>query len=223
LLLPKLREVATLGEALDAGVREACEKSWKVKVVDAYSSQELGLIAAQCPDHPKQHYHVVAENVLLEVLNERGEPARPGEVGRMVLTDLHNFATPLIRYEIGDLAEMGSPCPCGRGLPMIARVLGRTRNMLVLPSGEQMCPRFTYEEFLFKLPIRQFQVIQENLETLAVRLVADRKLAPEEEKTVRDTILAKTRHPFAIRIDYVTEIPRAASGKFEEFRSEVAA
>jgi phenylacetate-CoA ligase len=223
LLLPKLREVATLGEALDAGVREACEKSWKVKVVDAYSSQELGLIAAQCPDHPKHHYHVVAENVLLEVLNERGEPARPGEVGRMVLTDLHNFATPLIRYEIGDLAEMGSPCPCGRGLPMIARVLGRTRNMLVLPSGEQMCPRFTYEDFLFKLPIRQFQVIQENLETLAVRLVADRKLAPEEEKTVRDTILAKTRHPFAIRIDYVTEIPRAASGKFEEFRSEVAA
>lgn len=221
--LKKLREVATLGEALDAGVREACESVWKVPVVDAYSSQEFGMIAMQCPDHPRHHYHVTSEVVFLEILDDKGAPVKPGEVGRMVLTDLHNFATPLIRYEIGDLAEAGDACPCGRGLPMVARVLGRSRNMLVLPSGEQMCPRFTYEEFLFKLPIRQFQVIQENLETLAVRLVADRRLAPEEEASVKATILAKTRHPFNVRIDYVADIPRAASGKFEEFRSEVAA
>jgi len=221
--LANLKEVATLGEALDPAVRESCAKNWGVPVVDAYSSQEFGLIAVQCPEHPEAHYHVMAETMLLEVLNDRDAPCAPGETGRMVLTALHNFATPLIRYEIGDLAEAGTSCPCGRGLPMVARVLGRTRNMLVLPSGEQFCPRFIFEDFIYALPIRQIQVIQESLEELAVRLVADRKLTPEEQERVKASLLAVARHPFRLRFDYLPEIPRAASGKFEEFRSEVAA
>jgi phenylacetate-CoA ligase len=94
--------------------------------------------------------------------------------------------------------------------------------MLALPSGEQICPRFIVEDFAFDLPIRQFQIIQENLETLAVRLIADRKLAPKEEERIRKSLIETARHPFKVRIDYVTEIPRSASGKFEEFRSEVA-
>ena len=56
----------------------------------------------------------------------------------MVITDLHNFAMPLIRYEIGDYAEAGDLCPCGRGLPVITRIVGRVHNMLTLPSGEQV-------------------------------------------------------------------------------------
>ena len=201
--LPKLREVATLGEAFDPAAREACERHWGVPVVD-------------------HHYHVMGEAIFAEILNAKDEPCAPGESGRLVLTALHNFATPLIRYEIGDVAEAAAPCRCGRGLMTVARVLGRTRNMLVLPSGEQICPRFVFEDFLFKMPIHQFQVIQENLETLAVRLVAERKLAPEEEKIVEQTLVAGARHPFQVRIDYVPEIARAASGKFEEFRSEVS-
>jgi len=217
-----LREVATVGEALDEEVRKACETVWGVPLVDAYSAQEFGYIAVQCPDHRGRHYHVNAEMILVEIVNEEGAPVAPGDVGRLVLTDLHNFATPLIRYEIGDLAELGAPCGCGRGLPMVARVLGRTRNMLVLPSGEKICPRFTFESFLFSLPIKQFQVIQESRQNLVVRLVTERPLKSEEEARVKDSILVKAGHPFDIRIDYVPVIPRAASGKFEEFHSEVA-
>lgn len=221
--LGKLREVATLGEPLDPATRDACRKEWGVGIADCYSSQEFGLIAVQCPDNPKHHYHVVSESVYLEILNERDEPCRPGEIGRMVITALHNFATPLIRYEIGDMAEPGEACGCGRGLPMVAQVLGRVRNMLTLPSGEQICPRFLFEDFIYAMPIRQIQVVQESLEELAVRLVAERELAPAEEETVKRSLLTTARHPFRLRFEYLSEIPRAASGKFEEFRSEVAA
>ena len=218
--LGSLREVITLGEALDPAVRDICEKEWGLPVVDAYSSQEFGMLAVQCPSAP--HYHAQSENVLIEILDADGGPCPPGQTGRLVITALHNFATPLIRYEIGDLAIPGEPCGCGRGLPVITRVLGRTRNMLTLPSGEQICPRFIVEDFAFDLPIRQFQIVQENLETLAIRLVADRALAPKEEERIRRSLIETARHPFKVRIDYVTEISRSASGKFEEFRSEVA-
>jgi phenylacetate-CoA ligase len=78
-------------------------------------------MALQCPDHP--HYHVLAENCLLELLDAAGRPAR---AGRVVVTPLHNFATPLLRYDLGDEAEFGPPCACGRALPVLTRISRRT-------------------------------------------------------------------------------------------------
>ena len=98
-----------------------------------YSAAEAGYLALQCPQ--QEHYHIQSESALVEVLDEAGNPCRPGETGTMVVTPLHNFAMPLIRYAIGDIAEVGAPCACGRGLPVLARLLGRVRQMLVLPSG----------------------------------------------------------------------------------------
>jgi phenylacetate-CoA ligase len=125
--LPGLREVRSLGESLEIGVRHLCKQAWNVPLTDIYSSEEVGYVALQCPDH--EHYHVQAENVLVEVLNEKGKPCAPGETGRVVVTDLHNFAMPVIRYDIGDYAEVGEPCPCGRGLPVLRRLVGRASRM----------------------------------------------------------------------------------------------
>ena len=98
-----------------------------------YSSQEVGYIALECPTG--ESYHVQAENVLVEVLDDQDRPCSPGDVGRVVVTALHNFATPLLRYDIGDYAEVGAPCPCGRGLPALRRIMGRQRNMALLPTA----------------------------------------------------------------------------------------
>src|SRR6185437_16003324 len=136
--LPGLRAVHTYGEPLTPDVREACREAWGVPAIDVYSCEELGFVALQCPRH--EHYHVQSESVLVEILDEDGLPARPGEIGRVVLTSLHNFAMPLIRYAIGDYAEVGAPCPCGRGLPVIERLLGRRRNMVTLPDGRRAWP-----------------------------------------------------------------------------------
>ena len=218
----RLREVLTYSEVLDRAVRTACERVWGVPVSDAYSAQEVGIIALQCPEHP--HYHAQAENVLAEVLGEDGTPCGPGEWGRLVVTPLHNFATPLVRYEIGDYAEVGEPCPCGRGLPVLKRILGRSRNMLTLPSGEQLWPVFTtamQEKLGPFTPVRQIQLIQRSLEEIEVKLVVKRALTAAEEERLGNTVGKSLGHPFALRLVYVDEIPRSASGKYEDFTSMI--
>ncbi len=218
---PRLRGVATMSEVLEPEVREACERIWQVPLSDAYSAQETGFIAVQCPDHP--HYHVQSESVLVEILDDDGKPCRPGETGRVVITDLHNFATALVRYECGDYAEVGEACPCGRGLPVLARILGRTRNMLVLPNGDQVWPRLGFQRCSQIAPIRQAQMIQKSVDTLEARLVTARPLDADEERRLRDLICETMGVPFNVVFSYHDEIPRSAGGKYEEFLSEVAA
>ena len=217
--LPNLRSVETFAEVLQPEVREACREAWDVPVVDMYSAQETGYIALQCPDH--EHYHVQAESTLVEVLNDQGKPCGPGETGRVVVTPLHNFATPLIRYEIGDYAEVGEACSCGRGLPVLNRILGRVRNMLTLPSGDTLWPSFPAEMFLAIAPVRQFQLIQRRPDEIEVSLVVEKTLSGEQEGRLREALNRCFGYPFTYRFTYVDEIPRSASGKFEDFRVEL--
>ena len=220
LRIPRLRMVATLGEVLEPDVREACKKVWGIPVIDIYSSQELGVVATQCPENP--HYHVQSESVLVEVLDGDGEPCAPGQIGRLVITDMHNFATPMIRYEIGDYAEVGGPCSCGRTLPVLTRILGRTRNMLTLPTGEQVWPLFTDALTKSGLPLRQAQLIQRTREEIEVRLVVARDFTPKEEDKLRKALGRTLGGGFTLNLVYVDEIERSASGKYEEFKSELA-
>lgn len=216
---PGLREVRTYGEALHAETRTLVRDAWGVPVVDMYSCREAGYLALQCPRH--EHYHVQSEGVLLELLNADGGACSPGEIGRVVITPLHNFAMPLIRYEIGDYAEAGEPCDCGRGLPVIRQIAGRVRNMLRLRGGGLRFPRFGEYEFGSVPAVRQFQVVQKTFDDVVVALVVARPLTAAEEDTLRALILKNLGHSFRLTFDYRERIPRATSGKFEDFRSEV--
>jgi len=137
--LTHLRQVRAYGETLTGDTRRICREAWGVDVADVYSSQEVGYIAFQCQ---AGSYHVQVESCLVEVLDEAGSVCSPGEVGRVVLTPLYNFAMPLIRYSILDYAEVGDPCPCGRTLPTLRRILGRQRNMARRPDGSSFWPSF---------------------------------------------------------------------------------
>ena len=216
---PGLEQVSTMGEVLDDDIRQTCERAWGVPVTDVYSSQEVGVIAIQCPDHP--HYHVQSESVLVEVLDEDGAPCQPGRVGRIVVTDLHNFASPIIHYAIGDYAEVGEPCPCGRGLPVLKRIMGRTRNMLTLPGGDKFWPVIGQSKLRDIAPVRQFQLVQKTLEDIELRLVVARELTADEEAAVKASVLEKLGHEFAISLIYFDEIPRTPGGKYEDIISEV--
>ncbi len=215
-----LREVRTMGESRDDSLRALCRKAWNVQLVDMYSCQEAGYLALQCPDHP--HYHVQSENVLLEVIDDRGRPCAPGEVGRVLVTCLNNFATPLIRYEIGDYAEVGEPCPCGRGLPVLKRIMGRYRNLLTLPDGSRRWPRLGYESRLQDIaPIELMQMIQRSVDEIDVRLVMPRPLSVGERESLTSFIHEKLGHPFRLRFDYVDDIRNPANGKIEQFISQI--
>jgi len=220
--VPKLRQVETISEILRPATRDACRAAWGVPVVDLYSAREAGYIAFQCPDH--EHYHVQAEGIFVEVLDRHGRSCRPGEVGRVVVTPLHNFAMPFIRYDIGDFAEPGAPCPCGRGLPVLKRILGRKQNMLVLPSGEQRWPLLSSSDIgalLAIAPIRQYQFAQKSVDAIELRLAVSRPLTREEEEALRRWVGEKFRYSFTVTFAYYDELPRATSGKFEDFISEV--
>ena len=217
--LSNLRGIATMGEVVEDTLRAACEEVLGLSLSDCYSAQEVGMIALQCPDHP--HYHVQSERIFLEILNNDGTPCGPGETGRVVLTDLHNFAMPLIRYEIGDYGEFGEPCSCGRGLPVLSRILGRQRNMLTLPSGDLIWPLFDSNNLDQYGPVGQAQLVQRTTEELELRMVVNKALKPRDEKCLRKAVLDRLGHPFTLNLVCVDEIPRLANGKFEDFMSEV--
>lgn len=120
LQLPSLQEVRTMGEPVDEDLRMLLKNRLGVPLVDVYSAQEIGHIAFQCPDEPE--YHVLSEFVKLEILRADNSPCDIGESGRVVVTHLQNLGMPLIRYDLGDRAEFGERCRCGRGLPVINHI-----------------------------------------------------------------------------------------------------
>jgi phenylacetate-CoA ligase len=217
--LPRLREVMTVSEVLEPQAVEACREAWGVGVSDIYSSQECGYLALHCPEEGS--HHVQAEGVLLEVL-DGDRPCGPGEVGRVAVTPLHNFAMPLIRYELGDFAEVGEPCPCGRGLPVLNRILGRVRNLVTLPTGETFFPRMGIQSLNEVAPIELIQMVQTSLEHIEVRLVVPRAVTGEEEARICGILQDRLGHPFNLTLTYPEEIPRGPGGKFEQFRSEIS-
>jgi len=217
--LPRLREVRTYGELLTPEARVLCREAWTVPVTDTYSSNEVGYIALQCPRH--EHYHVQSESLLVEVLTDAGARCAPGEVGRIVVTTLHNFAMPLVRYELGDYAEVGEACNCGRGLPVLKRIIGRVRNMLVTATGERYWPALGLRALMDVAPILQYQLVQKDFERVVAKLVTTSKLAPAQEEEVRRAILARLPNGLQLSFEYCDGIPRSAGGKYEDFVSEV--
>ncbi|MDD5329028.1 MAG: hypothetical protein PHX38_03425 [Sulfuricella sp.] len=215
-----LREVRTFGEMLKPDLRAQVRDAWGIPLSDLYSAEELGYIALQCPE--SEHYHIQAENLLVEVLREDGTPCAPGEIGMVVVTTLHNFAMPLIRYRLLDYAEAGEPCHCGRGLPVIRRIVGRQRNMITLPDGRRHWPSFPGSAWLAIAPIRQFQLVQEDLQTIRVRMVCPRPLTAEEEDMVRRMLTGKLRYPFQFVLEYPASIEPGPNRKFEDFVSRLA-
>jgi phenylacetate-CoA ligase len=218
--LARLREARTFGDVLSAAARAECMARLRVKVVDMYTSQEAGYIALQCPDH--DHYHVQSEGVIVEVLDDDGRPCAPGGIGKVVVTTLHNYAMPLIRYEIGDMAEAGAPCPCRRGLPVIRRVLGRERNLAMTPDGRKYHPSFAAEVWSQIAPIRQLQLVQKTLGLIEVRLAAARNIDGGETHRLAAALRRSLGYPYEFRFVRLENIPRAASGKYEDFICEVA-
>jgi len=215
---PGLREIQAHGENCGELLRQQCEEAWGVPLHDMYTSREVGYMALQCPEH--DHYHIQSEGVYLEVLDDVGQPCKPGEIGRVIVTTMQNYAMPLIRYQVGDYAEVGEPCPCGRGLPVLNRIMGREQDILVLPTGEQ---RWTLlgspdvRDFMKMAPIRQYQFAHIAPDRMEIRLATKRELTQEEEGNISDWACKKFGYPFKTQFAYFDEMPLQKTGKFQDF------
>ncbi len=215
-----LKEVRTMGEILYPELRYRCQEQWNVKVSDLYSCEEFGILAMQCPEQP-EHYHVQSESQLIEVLHPDNTACGPGEIGKTVISSLNNFATPMLRYENGDMAEVGTPCSCGRGLPVLSKIVGRVRNTAILPNGDRIMPNLSTGSLLNELPIKHFQLIQKTTTLIEARLVVKRPIERAEEMALAAYFNKGWRHEFNFSFVYVDKIIRGANGKYEVFRCEV--
>jgi phenylacetate-CoA ligase len=141
----------------------------------------------------------------------------------VVVTDLHNFAMPLIRYALRDWAEVGPSCSCGRGLPTLRRVVGRTRNMATSPEGKPFWPVLETQRMLEAMPqLRQYQFEQTAVDAITARLVC--VPAPSTDQVQRLHAALEQMLGHAYRWTWQvgdTPLPLSASGKFEEFISSI--
>jgi phenylacetate-CoA ligase len=217
--LPRLREVRTISGTVSEDLRQRCQAILGLPLIDLYSAQEVGVIGIQCPESGL--LHIQSENLLVEVLDAQGQPCKEAETGQVVVTDLHNFAMPLIRYALRDWAEVGPACPCGRGLPTLRAVKGRNRNMAYSPDGKPYWPVLGLNRFRQIIPsLRQYQLVQTERDAITVKLVCDRFPSGEQLQSLHDTLTEALGYTYRLEWQmHSTELPLSASGKFEEFMS----
>jgi len=214
--MPSVQEVIVVSEASPPELEGLCREIFDAQLTSTYSAAECGQIALQCPE--ENRWHIQSERSVVEILDDDGLPCLPGKTGRVILTPLHNFAMPLFRYEIGDLATPGVvPCSCGRTLPLIDEIPGRARDLLLLPSGEKRPPYYGHNAVMSVRSIRQHQVVQTGPTTIVFRLVVSQPLTAEEETHILTEASNALGTEFTIELSYVDHIKRKESGKFAEF------
>ena len=200
--------------------REVIERVFGAKVFNTYGSREFMLIAAECEKH--EGLHVSAENLIVEIIKEDGTPAKDGETGRIIVTDLHNFGMPFIRYEIGDLGVATSKaCSCGRGLPLITDVVGRTLDVIKTPEGKIIPGEFFPHLLKDFSCIARFQVIQEKRDLLVIKLVPTTELSETTKKRIDSEVRNVVGPAMIITYEIVSEIPLTATGKYRVTISRV--
>jgi phenylacetate-CoA ligase len=235
-----LRAVLTTGEVLHPFQRAAIEAQFRCQVYDAYGGDGMD-VAFQCGHSPG--YHINAEAVLVEVLDDAGHPAPAGQEGQIVLTNLNNLAMPFVRYAIGDLGSLrAEPCPCGRGLPLLDHVAGRSSDQLVLPGGRALLMWFFTTLFRQTPGIDAFQVRQTAPDRIVITLAPGRDFghlpaggqgaaagaqrlgafvgAEQALAYLRGRIEGEVRGEAAVELHLVERIPSGPAGKRRFFIAE---
>jgi phenylacetate-CoA ligase len=217
-----VKAIVTSAQSLDADSRQVIEEAFGCKVFDKYGAREFSGIAWEC-DADDGH-HVVAESYIVEVLKD-GVPARPGEIGEVVITDLNNYCMPFLRYRIGDLAvalDSSAPGACGRGLPRIGNIEGRVQSIIIGGNGcylpGSFFPHFFKE---YTVLVRQYQVVQERPGAITLRLVKGQRFSDRH----LEEMLAALRHYLGatteITVEFVDMIPMGRTGKRQAVVSSV--
>jgi phenylacetate-CoA ligase len=213
-----LLQVMTYGSQLDAGDRARTRRLTGALLIDGYSAQECGPIAQQSLD--EDGYEVAMSHVIVEVVDDRGRACRPGQLGRVLVTGLHNWATPLLRYDLGDMALAGRPSPSGLGFATLERIEGRVLNVIRLPSGARQLLAFRTEDLLQQMPFAEFRLRQTDACTLCFEYVAAGAQPPPLPAQQRLARHVESRYPgMRVELRAVERIDWPANGKRMPFEA----
>jgi len=210
---PSIKGVVSSAETLWPHQREIIEEAFGVKVFDRYGSREVGQIASEC--QARNGLHISIDRLYLEVLDEAGQACPPGMEGRIVITDLDNFGMPFIRYEIGDRGTISetTECGCGRGLPLLQRVEGRTMDMVATPDGRKLGGTFWTLLLRTRPGLRQIQVVQEDLSGVNIYYVPDDDFKSDVLDYFANRIMQHCGSEFTVRFCEQESIQLTVSGK----------
>ncbi|MTV36413.1 glycosyltransferase [Duganella radicis] len=216
-----VRVVFVTAERLYEEQRATLTEAFNAPVANGYGGRDAGFIAHECPEGGM---HITAEDIIVEILDAQGQPVAPGQDGAIVITHLASRDFPLIRYATGDVGALDPrPCPCGRGLPLLQRVAGRTSDFVVARDGTVM-HGLALIYILRDLPqVRAFKIIQESLDCTRVLLVSVDGLPPSLRLSIVTQFRARLGESVEIVIEEVSVIPAEASGKHRYVISKVGA
>ncbi|MDH3690107.1 MAG: hypothetical protein OEU36_11585 [Gammaproteobacteria bacterium] len=199
--------------------KELIESEFGIPVLSTYQAVEALRIGFQC-EH-RRGFHLSIDDVAIRVVDDNEEDVAPGGRGHLLISNLTNRATVLLNYRLGDIVTLGeSPCPCGRTLPTIDRIEGRSDDLITLPSGDPMHACVVLQRLQSASGVVQVQLVQETMQRFVIRAVgktaADRKRA--EEELVAN--LKSTVGRVAVSVAWMDDIPRTAGGKVKAVISD---
>lgn len=206
------------GEAVTPAKRRAIENGFGVPLFDVFGCHECNLLAWECPETGLSH--VCDDNVIAEVIND-GRHVEEGEKGEVILTVLHSYTMPFIRYRLGDVVVKGPhQCPCGRPFSTFREIEGRVREYFLLPDGRRVHPlEVVLPVICENAPwMDQFQMVQETETQFVLLCVARLDPSAEDLQTIHDMIVAGLGPGAEFRIELTDYIPFEPSGKFKDCR-----
>jgi phenylacetate-CoA ligase len=213
------RFVYSSAEMLRDFMRREIETAFRAKVYDFYGSREVGPIAGECREGRR---HIFVYNNHIEIVAESGTPAPEGEVGRISVTNLHNYSMPLLRYEIGDTGSLSTaPCPCGSPLPYFGELKGRITDHFKRSDGTLIHGEYFTHLFYFRPWVKEFQVNQLAYDHVEIYVVRQSEVRPEDIADVEAKIRLVMGDDCRVTWEYVEAIPRTSQGKHLFTRSLV--
>ena len=201
------KAVVSSAELLTEDMRQVIESGFNTHVFDFYGSREVNGMAGECK---KSSMHQLAFFNYIEVLDQHDHPVCANEGGRVIVTNLANYAMPLIRYDIGDTAvRADGPCPCGSPLPTLKKLSGRIGDHFITKNGTLIDPKFVFDS---RDSIRKFQLIQEDYERIRIQVELRNDLTASYKDYIENRIRL-IMGECEILWDIVDDIPESASGK----------
>jgi phenylacetate-CoA ligase len=204
---------------IDPNSRDFLESAFQAHVVDFYGSDEAGCIAWECGECSA--YHVAADMTIVEVL-KTGQPAAAGEEGEIVITNLHSYAMPFIRYKQEDVVLLSDrEIACGRSFPLLQTIQGRVDDYVTLRSGRRISPHPFYH-CLDPVPgIRKWQIIQKSLDEIQALVEAGPDFSEDSQRSIRMNLLDLVQNELELKISVVNSMAIDPSRKFRSVCSNV--
>ena len=208
-----------IGSAVSPEVRKSFT-ALDMPVRANYSAEEVGLIASEC-QYISGNYHVATSNVIVEVDTDDPFQIENHRLGKVLVTNLHSYATPFVRYDLGDIAHYSERCECGHDGPILSRIFGRNKNLLKLANGK-VSAFYLSGETLHKITtFDEFRIRQTALNTIVLEIGGREHLSPDIAKAFHDLIRSHAGAEFKVEVRPVIQIDWGARQKRLGFYNEI--